>query len=580
MDEIRYWIETEGTGHWFFMAFPIVLICLLIWFKGRRVRLLFPSLLISLVIINPLFYKYWDELGLYAYWRILWVVPVIPVIAVLVPSITEKIQKSWVKVVVAVAGVGLIIFGGTFLYNGAGGAFVEAASAAKLPDYVVRIVDRLLELDEQPRVIAQDPIAVYLRQYTGEINTLFGRDIQGYILSPSDEAKEINNQLIDGNTDSVAQFMLDEGYDYLIYHGDLENCFEKVDEVYGYGIFRAVGRASVIKERDELGRVISITTVDATGNLINCNRGYAKVSYEYDENNNVTYEFYTDIYGNGVGDQFGCAGHKRAYDSKGRIIQDIKLGTDGERTNGLLGYAEVRRTFRDNNLESESYYDSNGISTLHVGGFSSFKTFFDDKGNRVYREYYDLQGKPANRKDGYSKIVWARSDTDTVSAFFYNIKGDIINPDGINLVTDIIQDPDGWTIWIEPSLNALNSCPTIGFTNLASKNAGDAYTCQIEIEYRNVKATDGKNFHFLTQGSRDGKWEAGNIWNNRLIDLYEEIDDGIYTYTSTAYISEDMESISVFDIGFRCDYWSSGLFRVRNIKIECGTLVSDWSPGL
>lgn len=90
MDGIWYWIETEGIGHWFFIAFPVCFLCLFIWFKGRRVRFLIPSLLISLIIINPWFYKKWDELGLYAYWRILWVVPVIPVVAGLVPSITER----------------------------------------------------------------------------------------------------------------------------------------------------------------------------------------------------------------------------------------------------------------------------------------------------------------------------------------------------------------------------------------------------------------------------------------------------------------------------------------------------------
>ena len=109
MDESRYWIETEGTGRWFFIECPVALLCLFIWFRGRKVRFLIPSLLISIVIINPLFYKKWDELGLYAYWRILWVVPVIPVVAVLVPSITERIHKEWFKAVIAATGVGLIM---------------------------------------------------------------------------------------------------------------------------------------------------------------------------------------------------------------------------------------------------------------------------------------------------------------------------------------------------------------------------------------------------------------------------------------------------------------------------------------
>ena len=85
--------------------------------------------------------------------------------------------------------------GGTFLYRGPGGSFVKAANAAKLPDDVVKIVDRLMELEERPRIIAQDPIGVYIRQYTGKIDQLFGRDLYWHIAAPSEVAKEITSSV-------------------------------------------------------------------------------------------------------------------------------------------------------------------------------------------------------------------------------------------------------------------------------------------------------------------------------------------------------------------------------------------------
>ena len=88
MAEAIKWIETEGSGHWFFYAYPAALLFLFIWLKGRRASFLIPSLLITVVIINPFFVRKWNELGLYAYWRILWI---IPVLAAVVPGITEKI---------------------------------------------------------------------------------------------------------------------------------------------------------------------------------------------------------------------------------------------------------------------------------------------------------------------------------------------------------------------------------------------------------------------------------------------------------------------------------------------------------
>lgn len=238
MEGIKQWIEAEATGHCFFVAFPVCLALLFIWFKGRRAKFLIPSLLISLAIINPVFYKIWGEMGLYAYWRILWIVPVIPVLAAVVPSVTERMKKSWLKGTMAVAGTGLIVFAGTFLYNSAGGKFFATENAEKLPDDVIQIADLLLELDEGPRIIAQQPVGIYIRQYTGEINQLYGRDIDHYILTTTVEARAVYNQVSNGELNAVAQYMRDTDYDYLIYRGATGDNFELVDTVADYGIYK------------------------------------------------------------------------------------------------------------------------------------------------------------------------------------------------------------------------------------------------------------------------------------------------------------------------------------------------------
>lgn len=362
MEGIRYWIETEGAGHWFFIAFPVALLCLFIWFKGSRVRFLIPSLIISLVIINPLFYKYWDELGLYAYWRILWVVPVIPVVAGLVPSITDKLGKTWIKAVVAAFGVGLIVFGGTFLYNGAGGSFVEAANAAKLPDYVVNIADRLLELDDHPSIIAQDPIGVYIRQYTGDIDTLYGRDIsQNYIYKPSDIAWRVNGILGDPENDIqiVSQIMLDEGYDYLVYRGDTGEGFELVDIVGEYGIYRPVGFPTVLKERNELGQVIKQSFIDHDGVPYNNENGYSTTVTEYDNTGEIALQYYYDKDGNQVEMGSGVL-HEYLSSLMGRSIT-IFISIKDDATRGLTNtiISDLRALGIKTNLRDcyrQSYY--------------------------------------------------------------------------------------------------------------------------------------------------------------------------------------------------------------------------------
>ena len=580
MDGIRYWIETEGSGHWFFLAFPICLLMLFIWFKGRWVRFLIPSFLISLVIINPWFYKVWEKLGLYAYWRILWIVPVIPVMAALIPSISERIQQGWVKVIVATAGVGLIVFSGTFLYNGAGGSFVEAANAAKLPNYVVQIADKLLEFDDHPRVIAQDPVGVYLRQYSGSINTLYGRDLYGHISYPNNDAKRMNGILSnpDGDMNTISQFMLDEGYDYLIYGGEAGEGFEQVASVENYGIYKVTGIPAVEKERNELGQVVSITTLDSEGKPTNGRDGCETVRYEYDEYSNVTLEFHTDTDGNGVADENGIAGFRRVYDND-RMISETTLGADGAPCINVQGYAEVRREYKDGRLVREAFLDEHGNAVMTTLGYSSFVQEYD--GDRlVSRSYLDEAGNPVNRTGGYAKVMWLQGDAGTTNIHFYDTDGAEIEIEGLNLVNGLELQQTGWSEWITPQRDVENQIITIGSVNLGEKQAGDIYTCQLEIEFFDVSASDPEKFRFWTLGTTDGTWGYGNVWNENLVYLDTPPEDGVYRYISSCTLNETLAGLSTFSIAFRCDHWESGSFRVRSVMIEKGNEASAWSPGL
>lgn len=630
MDGIRGWIEAEGTGHWFFVAFPVILLCLFIWFKGRRVCFLIPSLIISIVIINPVFYKYWDEFGLYAYWRILWVIPVIPVVAGLVPSLTERIHKGWLKCIVVAAGVGVVVLGGTFLYNGAGGSFVEAANVAKLPDYVVRIADRLLELEDRPRVIAQDPIGVYLRQYTGEIDQLFGRDLRGYIWSPSRNAAVINNMLGNGEMDAVAQYMLDDGFANLVYNTEGSEHFELVDNVADYGIFKAKGRPTVIKERNALGQVSTHTILDEQGSPVNGANGYSTVSRDYDCYGNITYEFHTDKDGKGVLDGNGRAGFKREYDSQGHILKEQNLGVSGELVVSKLEYAEAQRRYQDGNLIEELFYDSNGNPINCINGYAKKECEYDRAGNLIRerylsasdqpavaaagyaekaceyengklikesyygtnglpltqaagycaitqewngsnlirRTYLDKDNREANRNDGYSRAEWRQDSNGTWNVSFYDVENCEVPIEGINLAGDLLTSSDGWSEWMIPAYDNENYCVYLGNVNLGKKEPGDIYTVQVNIEYKNVSACQGKQICYFTQGLVDNGWNVRNIWNGSLVWMDYAPIDGVYHYYVKQIMDDKAALASNFAIGFRCDNWESGIFRVNKVQIE------------
>lgn len=86
-----------------------------------------------------------------------------------------------------------------------------------------------------------------------------------------------------------------------------------------------------------------------------------------------------------------------------------------------------------------------------------------------------------------------------------------------------------------------------------------------------VTSTDGHDFWFFSQGSTDGKWESRHIWNQKLIDMREAPAFGIYQFTVTQELYEKQVHANVLNIGFRCDFWSSGAFRVSNVVIRKGS---------
>lgn len=747
MDEIRYWIEAEGSGHYFFIAFPVCLLILFILLRSRRLRFVVPGLLMSLVIVNPLFYRYWDALDLYAYWRMLWVVPVVSVVAGVVPAITEKTRETGVKANIVVVGVALIAFGGTFLYSGAGGAFTfPASNAVKLPEYVIEVAEYLEALEDSPRAVVQYPIGTYLRQYTGDIDIMYGRNIDGYIQRASKEAQTVHSQLIDpeGDLELVATILANEGFDYLVLDDtdrmdDLwEEDFQLLDRVAGYGVYKVHETPDAIKERNRLGQVVSVTTVDSEGRPVNGDGGYSKTAYVYDSYGNVIREFRTNVEGYGVANNNGFAGCERAYDRLGNVVMERNIGLNGEPINNSAGYAEVRRAYRGKNMVSESYFDDQGmqvnrIDTLYasvkfnydgkhhriseryydaddlpvnsssgyahiirsydgnyliseayfdsdgkpaatekgyaaiartydsrgrmlsesylgadnepvdcINGYATLfqeydgddnvvrqrfedagstpvitaagyaevrreysdkkvirEAYFDGEGNPlrqaagyvaiaqewdgdvlVSRTYLDDEGNPMLRADGYAKAIWAQDGNGTWNIRLEDLAGMKVPLEGRNLARDIRIGQDGWSEWMTPNPNILNCTFNIGTVNLGPKQDGDVYTSQIEIEFRNVTATPNQEFHNWTQGAQDNRWFTGNPWNGNLVNLYEPPGDGVYKFESAVAVSGDMANVSTFNLGFRCDYWESGSFRVRNVKVEKGDTRGEWSPGV
>lgn len=137
-----------------------------------------------------------------------------------------------------------------------------------------------------------------------------------------------------------------------------------------------------------------------------------------------------------------------------------------------------------------------------------------------------------------------------------------------------------WSDWYMPELDVQNGCFNVAVAELGEKLIGDYYTCSVEIEFKDVTTTEGQSFLFVTQGAVDGVWDKENIWNGSILYLNEVPQNGVYQYTATNQITEKNEECLKFDLGFRCDYWNKGSFRVRNVKVEKGRKTTEWRPAV
>ena len=242
-------LENNGNGHYFYIIGLISAGILLFVLPNRRKSFVIPTLLMGLFIANPWFKDLWvNKLHLRYYWRILWIVPVMPLCAALPAMLSEKIKNGNLKGLVAIIVAAVFALTGSFVYTSPGCLFTTpATNYAKLPQNAVDVADFLLAREENPRVIADKSISIYLRQYDGHIFPMYARDIDGYIYGPSDSARQAHSVISDpdGDLSIIAGIMREENFRYLVVKDGEEerkrqlsiNHFEKIGQVSEYGIY-------------------------------------------------------------------------------------------------------------------------------------------------------------------------------------------------------------------------------------------------------------------------------------------------------------------------------------------------------
>lgn len=240
-------VRESYAGNLIFPIYLASLVYLAVTDRENRKKIVGPSVILMLLLFNPVLYdRLYIKTLSYAYWRSLWLIPAVPVIACAVIRLFGHLPARWMKAVAAVDLAVLIVVGGTFVYSGSGRSVVRADNVYKLPQDAVDVSRELLRLSDEPHVVMDEGLFCYTRQYSSRIIQMYGRDAWGYMDSMRDDYRAVYDELRRSTPDYglVAGTMRDNGFTYLVQNKEkedqasVENAgFRFVSEVDGYHIW-------------------------------------------------------------------------------------------------------------------------------------------------------------------------------------------------------------------------------------------------------------------------------------------------------------------------------------------------------
>lgn len=134
-----------------------------------------------------------------------------------------------------------------------------------------------------------------------------------------------------------------------------------------------------------------------------------------------------------------------------------------------------------------------------------------------------------------------------------------------------------WSDWVTPKYNVTNSLITMHTFELAKYTTPQAFVASVEVEFSGVTATEGKTFATRTMGKVNSTRSYVSPWSY-VINLHEPPVDGeVYRGEKVSTVTRVPDTnIITYTLEMRCDYWASGSFRYRCIKVEYGKTATPY----
>lgn len=239
---VTFYERYVGTGM-LAALFLVSIIYLFLTEKNKTTRIMFiyvPGILL-LIFFCPLFAKIvCGFTGGEIYWRILWLVPIVPVLAYTAVKIVMSVT-GMKKIVAGVSMALILMISGNLVYKNAD--FVKAENVYHIPQVVVDLCEAIKE-EEIVRAAFPVEHIHYVRQYTQDIYMPFGREMIIEEWGGQDRLYDLTTAPV-LDVAAIAEELRNRDTEYIVFHRDRQLLgrfedyqFEFIYETDGYVVYR------------------------------------------------------------------------------------------------------------------------------------------------------------------------------------------------------------------------------------------------------------------------------------------------------------------------------------------------------
>lgn len=253
MESMWSWVLTQYKGYIGTGMIAGLFLAALIWLfvseknKNTRMVFIYVPVVVLLLFFCPLFAKIVRAFtGEEIYYRILWLVPVVPVLAY--AAIKLMLQCTGKKrIAVGAALGGIIILSGSLVYESP--YFSKAENGYHVPEAAVKICDAIEVEGEWVRAAFPEELIPFVRQYSPWINMPYGREMLISRWSVWGFQSELYDLLKEETLDveRIAELAREQNCDYVVFAEGkmLSGSFEE----YGFELFDVLGGYAVYADR-------------------------------------------------------------------------------------------------------------------------------------------------------------------------------------------------------------------------------------------------------------------------------------------------------------------------------------------